>query len=257
MASAVTRLVVTSVMAAALASPAAAQSPLPLGAPAKGQVPNGGAAEYTVVAKTAGVLVAAIKGDDDLVLHVTDADGQTVPDGRSDRDLNGSSGTELVSVVIPEPGNYRVRVTVNGSGAASFEISGSWMSFPPFAQASSDPDRRPTTARAAQVGKAIEDSLNSQQGDSWDWFVMKPSQAGTLVVVTRRLGDSEGDLVLEAFLDGSFAQSAQRSDQDLQGNSANESVTLQVDAGQAVHIKVSANFSNVNTKYRLSSNLVP
>lgn len=257
MASAVTRLVVTSVMAAALASPAAAQSPLPLGAPAKGQVPNGGAAEYTVVAKTAGVLVAAIKGDDDLVLHVTDSDGQTIPEGRSDRDLNGSSGTELVSVVIPEPGNYRVRVTVNGSGAASFEISGSWMSFPPFAQASSDPDRRPSTARAAQVGKAVEDSLNSQSGDSWDWFVMKASQAGTLVIVTRRLGDSEGDLVLEAFLDGNFAQAAQRSDQDLQGNSANESVTLQVNAGQAVHIKVSANFSNVNTKYRLSSNLVP
>jgi hypothetical protein len=245
------------VIGVALATPAAAQSPLPLGAPAKGQVPNGGAAEYTVVAKTAGVLVAAIKGDDDLVLHVTDSDGQTIPEGRSDRDLNGSSGTELVSVVIPEPGNYRVRVTVNGSGSAAFEISGSWMSFPPFAQASSDPDRRPSTARGAQVGKAIEDSLNSQGGDNWDWFVMKPSQAGTLVIVTRRLGDAESDLVLEAFLDGNFSQPAQRSDQDLQGNSANESVTLQVNAGQAVHVKVSANFSNVNTKYRLSSNLVP
>jgi hypothetical protein len=257
MASAVSRFVLTFVIAAALASPAAAQSPLPLGAPAKGQVPNGGAAEYTVVAKTAGVLVAAIKGDDDLVLHVTDSDGQTIPEGRSDRDLNGSGGTELVSVVIPEPGNYKVRVTVNGSGASSFEISGAWMSFPPFAQASTDPDRRPSTARAIQVGKAIEDSLNSQAGDSWDWFVMKPSQSGTLVIVTRRLGDADADLVLEAYLDGNFSQPAQRSDQDLQGNSANESVTLQVEAGQSVHVKVSGNFSSINTKYRLSSNLVP
>jgi hypothetical protein len=258
MASACSRFFVTSVIGMALVSPAAAQTPLPMGAPAKGQVPNGGAAEYTLVAKTAGVLVAAVKGDDDLVIHVTDTDGQTIPEGRSDRDLNGSAGTELVSVVIPEPGNYRVRVTTNGGGGASFEISGSWMSFPPFAQASTDPDRRPGAARTAQVGKAIEDSINAQGGDAWDWFVLKPAQAGTLVIVTRKLGDAQADdLVLEAYLDGNYAQPAQRSDQDLQGNSANESVTLQVNAGQAVHVKVAGNFSSVNTKYRLSSNLVP
>ena len=86
---------------------------------------------------------------------------------------------------------------------------------------------------------------------------MKANQAGTLVVVTRRVGEGDTDLVLEAFLDGDFAQPAQRSDQDMQGNNANESVTLNVNAGQAVHIKVSANFSNANTRYRLSSNLVP
>ena len=44
--------------------------------------------------------------------------------------LNGSMGTEIVSVVIAEPGSYRVRVTSNGSGAAGFEIAGSWMSLP-------------------------------------------------------------------------------------------------------------------------------
>ena len=257
MASVVSRSVVVSLMVAALALPAAAQTPLPLGAPQQGKVGAGKPTDYSVVAKTAGVLVAAVKGDADLVLSVTDSDGQTVPEGRSDKDINGSEGTEMVSVVIPEAGTYRVRVEVNGGGASSFEVSGSWMSFPPFAQASTDPDRRPSGAKAAQVGKAIEDSLNAEAGDIWDWFVMKPGQGGTLVIVTRRLGEGDTDLVLEAFLDGNFSTPAQRSDQDMQGNNANESVTLNVNAGQAVHIKVSANFSRPNTKYRISSNLVP
>ena len=257
MSSAVSRSVLVMLMTGALATPAAAQAPLPMGSPAKGTVASGGATEYTVVAKTAGVLVAAVKGDADLVLQVADSDGQTIPEGSSDKDLNGNEGTELVSTVITEPGTYKVRVRVNGGGTASYEISGSWMGFPPFAMASSDPDRRPSTAKPAQLGKAVEDGLDSKTGDSWDWWVMKVNQAGTLVIVTRRVGEGDTDLVLEAYLDGNFAQPAQRSDQDLQGNNANESVTLNVNAGQSVHIKVSANFSNAQTRYRLSSNLVP
>ena len=100
MASAVSRSVVALLMAGAFAAPAAAQAPLPMGAPQQGKVASGAATEYTVVAKTAGVLVAAVKGDGDLVLQVADSDGQTVPDGSSDKDLNGNEGTELVSTVI-------------------------------------------------------------------------------------------------------------------------------------------------------------
>jgi hypothetical protein len=257
MASVVSRSCLVLSLVGGLAATATAQTPLPMGAPQQGKVASGGTTEYTVVAKTAGVLVAAVKGDADLVLQVTDSDGQTVPEGSSDKDMNGNEGTELVSTVIPEPGTYKVRVRVNGGGAATFDISGSWMGFPPFAMASSDPDRRPSTAKSAQVGKALEDQLDSKTGDSWDWYVMKSAQAGTLVIVTRRVGEGDTDLVLEAYLDGNFAQPAQRSDQDLQGNNASESVTLQVNAGQVVHVKVSANFSNASTKYRLSSNLVP
>lgn len=251
------RLAVLSLIGVALASPAVAQTPLPLGAPQQGKIAGGTPTEYTVVAKTAGVLVAAVQGDGDLVLEVTDADGQVLPEGRSDRDLNGSDGTEMVSSVIPEPGTYKVRVRANGGGTSTFQLSGSWMSFPPFAQASTDPDRRPSGAKAAQVAKALEDSLDSKSGDNWDWFVLKAAEAGTLVVVTRRLGEGDTDLVLEAFLDGNFSQATQRSDQDLQGNNANESVTLNVNAGQSVHVKVSTNFSGASTKYRISSNLVP
>ncbi len=256
MVSAFSKLAVLSV-ALVSAAPALAQAPLPTGAPQQGKATSQTPAEYTLVAKTAGVLVVAVQGEGDLVLQVTDADGQALPDGTADRDLNGSSGTEMLSMMITEPGTYKVRVRLQDGQGGAFQISGSWLSFPPFAQAATDPDRRPSQAKAAAVGKAIEDSLSAESGDHWDWFVMKMNQAGTLAVVTRRVGEGDTDLVLEVFTGGDFAKAASRSDQDLQGNNANESVTLNVEAGQTVHIKVSANFSRANTKYRLSSNLVP
>lgn len=242
---------------ATLATPAAAQGALPIGAPQQGKVPSGGTAEYTFEAKTAGVIVAAINGEPDLVLQVVDADGQTIQDGRSDRDLDGSAGKELISVILPEPGTYRVRVTVNGSGAATFEIGGGWMSFPVFARKNPDPDRRPGNARAADVGKAIEDTLDSNEGDNWDWFVLTPTQGGSLAIVTRRSGDGEADLMLEAFLDGNYSEPVQRSDQDLQGDNANESLIVNVKPGQRVHVRVSRVFSDGTTRYTLSSSLVP
>jgi hypothetical protein len=84
---------------------------------------------------------------------VADEDGQTMPDGNVDRDFNGSSGTEMLSLLIPEPGAYRVRVRVQGVQASTFTIAGSWLSFQASARASSDPDRRPRTAQSIVVGK--------------------------------------------------------------------------------------------------------
>jgi hypothetical protein len=245
------------VLVLALAVSASAQGPLPLGKMEQGKVGAGAPAEYTLVAKTAGVLVAAVRGDGDLVLQVTDEDGQVLPDGTADRDMNGSEGTEMVSMMIPEPGTYRVRVRLQGGSNATFQINGSWLAFAPFASASSDPDRRPSSAKAVKSGEAIEDTLNSEAGDMWDWFVMKPSQSGTLAVVTRRVGESDTDLVLEVYLDGKYAEPADRSDQDLQGDNANESVTVGVKAGQTVHVKVSTAFGRANTRYRLSSSVIP
>jgi hypothetical protein len=250
------RSIAPCVLALALAAPAAAQTPLPMGAPAEGRIGPTGAAVYTVAAAGAGVLVAAVRGDADLVLRVADEDGQALPGGQSDQDLNGSVGTELVSVVVPEAGTYQVRVTVNGGGQGRFEISGAWMSFPAFELASHDPDRRPGGASVVNVGAPLEDTLNGAEGDERDWFVLTSAQAGTLVVILRR-NDGDADLVLEAFLDGDFAEPAARSDQDLQGNSGNESVTLDVRAGQAVHVRVSSLDRSPAAAYRLTSSLAP
>lgn len=55
-----------------------AQPALPTGAPQKAAISSDKPAEYTLAAKTAGVLTVAIHGEGDLAFTVTDADGQTV-----------------------------------------------------------------------------------------------------------------------------------------------------------------------------------
>ena len=60
----------------------------------------------------------AVQGTSDLSLQLVDEDGQVMPDGSTDRDLNGNEGTELLSVTLTEPGAYRVRVRVGRRAAA-------------------------------------------------------------------------------------------------------------------------------------------
>jgi hypothetical protein len=251
------RLVLPALTVAALSLPAlaAAQPALPMGNPQQGKASGNAAAVYTVAAKTAGVLTVAVQGSGDLAIALLDADGQTVQGGTADQDLNGSEGTELLSATLTEPGAYRVEVRVLGSGDSTFQIAGSFLAFPPFARPA-DPDKRPSQARALEVGKTHEDSLDSDSGDQWDWFVFKIAEAGTLTLVTRLAGEGEADLVLEVFTNNDFANAAERSDQDQQGNSANESVTISVTAGQSVHVRVSSAFGRVSAKYRLQSGLI-
>jgi hypothetical protein len=225
-----------------------------MGAPAQGTVGDA-PTEYAVAAKTAGVLSVAVQGTSDLSLQLVDEDGQVMPDGSVDRDLNGNEGTELLSATITEPGAYRLRVRSAGGGG-TFQVAAAFLGFPPF-QRPGDPDRRPRSAKPAPIGKAFEDALDPAAGDNWDWWVLKATEAGTLTVVTRQAGEGDApDLVLEVFTEGNFADAQDRSDQDLQGSSANESATVQVTAGQSVHVKVSSNFSRA-AKYRLSSSLAP
>lgn len=245
---------------AVTAAPMGAQTPapLPLGAPQQGTATSAAPAEYTIAAKTAGVLTVAVQGTGDLVIQVVDGDGQTLPEGTSDRDLNGNEGTELASVTLNEPGAYRVRVRSQGnSGSSTFQIAASFLGFPPF-QRPGDPDGRPVNAKEVQVGKAYEDTLDPSAGDNWDWFVFTPVEAGTLTVVTRQSGTGDApDLVLELYTGGSFSNATERSDQDLQNNTANESVSLTVTAGQKVHAKVLHAFGSRSASYRLSSSLAP
>jgi hypothetical protein len=237
------------------AAPVSGQTPLPMGAPVSGTASDGAPAVYRVVAGTAGVLSVAVQGSGDLALALVDEDGQLLPDGAADRDLNGSEGTELLSVTIGEAGTYALRVRVQSGGSSTFQIAGSFLAFPAFARPA-DPDRRPAQARALEIGKPHEDTLDPAAGDAWDWFSFKAAAAGTLAVITRPVGGEEPDLVLEGFTGSDFSQAEDRSDQDMQGNGANESVTLNVQAGQVVHVKVSSNFSGA-ARYRLSSSLIP
>lgn len=242
----------------AVPQPLGAQEPpgLAPGSLAEGSVGWDSPATYLFTAESAGVLTVVVRAleDTDLVLLVTDSDGQPLPNGRSDQDLGGNSGAEQFAVTLPRSGEYRVRVESFGGGEGSFQVGVSWLPFPDLALPA-DPDGSPGSATALQVGQESRtDSIDGSSGDFWDWYLLKAEEAGTLTVTTRA---ETGDLVLEAFEEGEFTQALERSDQDLQGNGGNEAVTLVVEAGQAFYFRVSAFSEGATVPYRLQVGFIP
>lgn len=242
----------------AIAAPLVAQSALPIGSTATGALgANGEAARYRFQASGPGVLTVVAHGSEDLTLAVMDEDGQPVADGTADRDLNGNVGSEMLSVVLTEGGTYRVEVRSHGSESGSFTVGGAWVPMSAFARPS-DPDGRPSRAGRLAVGASHDDQLHPDEGDQWDWFTINVTERSTLVVVTRIDEGADGDLALEVYLDNDYSTPAVQSDQDLQGNLGNESVTVDVRAGQPMHIKVrSFSSSGGSVPYRVSVTRVP
>ena len=220
------------------ASLGAQAPPLPIGATEWGSTSQDGNAVYEIEVESAGVLtiVARATNDADILLIVTDADGQTVPDGQTDLDLGGNPGAEQAAITLQRGGRYQVRVRPFMSEVVDFTIGASWLPFADL-EVPADPDGSPRTASKMTVGEPVEDQLELQNGDPWDWFSVRIEQSGLLTVATRA---EEGDLVLEYFRDGEFMEPAERSDQDLQDVLGNEAIMLSVTVGQTLYFKVSA-----------------
>lgn len=222
----------------------------------QGSTSYDGASIYGFEASAAGVLTIVVRSSDgdDVFLLVTDADGQPLPSGRSDQDLGGDAGAEQFAVTLPRAGSYQVRVETYSETQAPFKIGVSWLPFPDLT-VPPDPDGSPGSAASLSIGQATrEDELNGPAGDYWDWFVLKADKAGTLTVATRA---DEGDLILEAFEPGMFAEAMERSDQDLQGSGGNEALTLIVETGDEFFFKVSAFSEGASVPYRLQVGFIP
>jgi hypothetical protein len=242
-------------LAAGLAAPAYAQQLLP-GRIATGSTSSEKVAELEFRAESAGILTVIARSTDesDLVLVVTDGDGQPLPDGRSDQDIGGDTGAEQFAVTIPRTGTYRVRVETYSWESAGFRVGASWLAFPDL-EVPPDPDGSPSTAIPIAVEQqSVSGSIDGSTGDYWDWYVLIADRSGTLTVATRA---DEGDLVLEAFEEGQYTEALERSDQDLQGINGNEALTLIVTAGQALYFKVSAFSEGTAIDYRLQIGFIP
>src|SRR5690606_35505339 len=96
-----------------------------------------------------------------------------------------------------------------------FEISGAFIANSAFG-GTPDPDRRPSRANALKVGDTRNDSVNTDEGDNWDWFLIKADFTGTVVVTTRVFGEDSGDLAMSAYIGTDYREPAVRSDQDIQ-----------------------------------------
>lgn len=233
---------------------ALAQEPLPMGSATRGTLSDG-QASYVFEAAGPGFLTVVLRAEagEDLGLMVADPEDQILPDGRSDDDIEGDLGAEQLVVAIPEAGRYTVMVESFGEGSASFLIGGSFLATE-AAAGTRDPDARPTGAIELAVGAAHEDSLHPEEGDRADWYRIVVKKAGVLTVTTRAEGD--GDLRLERYGEGGFRDPEDSSDQDMEGVLGNESLTVEVSAGDVVYIKVVPSLGNVwEVSYRLSTSL--
>jgi hypothetical protein len=253
--------VVTGIVAACFgatvwAAQGAQGAALPTGKAVSGSATTEAPAVYQFNATSAGVLTIALNGTGDLAIMVSDADGQPVPQGQTDQDLFGSTGTEQLMVTITEAGRYKIEIRQQDSGPSKFEIGAAWVAFPAFARPA-DPDTRPSQARALETGRTHEDSLDPATGDQWDWFVFTPKLGGALTVILRPAAGAGNDLdlVLELYVGENLTEAVSKSDQDMQDNMANESATIDVKPGQKVYLKVVGNGSSAG-KYRVSSSLI-
>jgi hypothetical protein len=229
---------------------------LPMGKTGSGRASDSAPGVYQFSASSAGVLSVAVRAESDVMLAVTDEVGQSLPDGTTDRDLFGSGGNEILSVAIPERGTYRLEVRILGGGSTTFEIGAAWIAMPAFAAATPDADRRPDSATPLEVGASREDSLNTAEGDHWDWFTITPKTAGALTVILRAVDNDSPDLALEIYAADKFGTPIVRSDDDLQNNNSNESATVDVAAGKPVYIKVLGAVGDVSGAYRIASSLI-
>lgn len=239
--------------------PLVAQAALPIGSKGSGTATSEAPVTFRYTPPGPGVLTIVVNGGDDLTITVLDADGQQLPDGSADTDANGKTGLEFLALPVgyAEPLQVVVSLLSEESGGGKFSISAAFLADEAFARAP-DPDRRPSTAKSLTVGAASEETLNADEGDGWDWFKITATESMTLVIVTRMAEGTEGDLTLEAYTDGTFDTPAANSDQDLQGHTGNESVTVDVKAGQTVHVKVASLFgSGGASPYRISVGKVP
>lgn len=210
----------------------------------------GESSEYSLQASGAGLLTLALHGDADLNIHVMDQDGQLLPDGQIDSDQFGNTGLESGLITIPYAGTYLVRVQSMGGGSEPYELQAGFLPFAPFAR-EPDSDGRPGLARKLNVGQSLEDSVNGDEGDHRDWYTMTAPSTGTFTIVTRG-NDEGGDIAMEAYLAGNFNEAVARSDQDAQDNAANESISLSVEKGDVVHVRVYGVFSG-GAAYRISA----
>ena len=234
-----------------------AQEPLPVGTTGLATLPLGEPATFVFDANAAGFLSVVLRaeGGADIAMTITDDDGQTLPDGRSDMDMGGDLGAEQLVVTIPYPGRYVVVVETFDGDAVSFHVGGSFLSTE-LAAAAADPDGKPSAAIALPVADSHQDSIDPSGGDRWDWYRIAVEEDGVLTVLTR--GESDGDLRLEIYQDGAYREPIESSDQDMDGMLGNESVTMSVRAGQSVFVRVSSSSGGgQRVDYRLASGIIP
>jgi hypothetical protein len=248
----------------ALAAPTLAEDrpAFPTGEPASGSTTSEEPAIYQFEAPAAGVLLVMATSEArgaDLAIRVTDDEGQTLAvGGTADNDFITSRAKEAAAIPLTGPGKYLVQVVCLSSGEAEqveFKVVGTFLANPAFARAV-DPDGRPSQAKAIELGaEAGQETLGPD--DLWDWFVVRPTSDGTLILKTTA---PEGDFFIEVYTEGRFDEPQDRADNDDDEVYGNEQLEVTVTKGQTIYLRVTLRPDQERTAdlpYRVSAGFAP
>jgi hypothetical protein len=249
----------TVVAAVLLVAPLSAQWDLPVDSRGSGVTTDSTPARFAYTPAGPGVLTVVVNATDDVGIRLVDADGQLDINGSVDSDHNGQPGLEVLSIPLgyAEPVFVEVHLLSEQGGGGAFSITATFIAEPAFGQPDT-PDRRPSEAKVIAVGSVVNESLDPEMGDSWNWYAITAAEAMTVVVATRTDTPDSGDLAMAAYLDDDYANSVAWSDLDRQGNPGSESFTIDLEAGQTVHVKVSSLYgTGARIAFKLAVGRVP
>lgn len=208
---------------------------LPLGETIEDETTSDSPTEYDFQSDGSGVLTIVVRGDGDISISVLDESGQPVPSGRIDIDFEGNQGAEQGAIILGEEGKFRVVIGCLGF-EASYVLGASWLPIDEVVRLA-DPQGSPGDAVAMELEETYRGAIEIGNGDRKDWFRFEAEEATRLTVATR--SRENGDLVLESYSEDSFEFIVDRSDQDLEGNPGNESITTDLEEGDIVYFVVS------------------
>lgn len=155
---------------------------------------------------------------------------------------SGSPATVFFDVVAGD--TVFAQVSSSGAPAGGYSLRAEY--------GEADSDGTLADARVLAVGETYDDT-GTNPGDREDWFAITAPSDGTLTITTSALGERGPDLQLELHLD-ERSGAVEFSDQDLD-SFTDESLTIDVTAGQTVFVRVRTFGSGVPTQYRITAEL--
>lgn len=225
---------------------------LVIGSTIDGNTSNNAHANYSFRAASPGLLTVVVRSKSrgtDLAMQLYGADGSSMNNGYCDIDFNGDTGAEHFTLLIPGAGVYRLEVQPLGSGGA-FWIGASWIAYEGAAAAM---PAKPSEATDLTPGTAQTCNINGQNPPN-AWFKYTTEVEGFMLVETSAPGDP--DLVMEMYIEAQgFQDAMEYSDQDRRGNVSNEQISVELQPGQTVYIKIRDHGSGVPAEVRVRCRL--
>jgi hypothetical protein len=217
---------------------------LPLGTTMPFELEAGTTLELPFTADGPGLLTIAYGGDvTSLALVVVDGRERHLG-WETTRDWSGRRASPVQHALVPvgRAGAYRVRLSRPGGGTV--KLGAEWL---PFAEmrgqeAAVVPMPNEHNEVALVPGRLITAQLRTDDPDAqYLWCRFDAEADGQLAVLANA---DRGDIIMETFEPGQYANALAYHDDDLNGTVANEGLVLDVVAGQSYYVRVSMRSGN-------------